>query len=93
MVTMNPVCPLCRSAHRQTRAGRAANGNQRFQCQDCKRFYTYENRRYRYPITTRQKAVELYCEGIHVREIARLLDVNHQTIAKWIDAPCSNHEV
>ena len=67
------------------------NGNQRYQCQDCKRFYMSENRRYRYPASLRQRAVELYCSGIRLREIARMLSVNHQTIAKWIDAPGSNH--
>ena len=79
-----PICPACRSRHRQTRAGRTASGTQRYQCQDCKRHYCAENRRYRYPLALRQQAICLYRDGRSLRQIARLFSVNHQTVINWV---------
>lgn len=84
MNSFTPVCPTCRHSHRQTKAGIAVNGNQRYQCQDCKRYYVKENRRYRYPVELRQRAVEMYREGLRCRQIARELELNHQTVINWI---------
>jgi transposase-like protein len=79
-----PVCPACHSRHRQTRAGRTATGTQRYQCQDCKRHYCAENRRYRYPLELRQQAASLYQNGYSLRQIARTFAVNHQTVTNWV---------
>ncbi len=79
-----PICPACRSRHRQTRAGRSASGTQRYQCQDCKRHYCAENRRFRYPLALRQQAVRLYANGHSLRYIARTFAVNHQTVNNWV---------
>jgi transposase-like protein len=84
MNSFTPTCPTCRHSHRQTKAGLAVNGNQRFQCQDCKRYYVKENRRHRYPAELRQRAVELYLSGRPCRRIARELQLNHQTVMNWI---------
>ena len=84
MTTYEPSCPICKGIHRQTKAGLAVNGNQRYQCQDCKRYYVQENRRYRYPAELRRKATEMYAAGMRYRQIARELCVNHQTVANWI---------
>ena len=81
-----PVCPACRTSHRQTKAGKATNGNQRYQCQDCKRYYVQDNRRFRYPENVRQRALELHTMGMALRQIARELCVNHQTVANWLGA-------
>ena len=78
------ACPSCRSSHRQTRAGRTPSGTQRYQCQDCKRHYCVENKRYRYPLAMRQQAVCLYDSGASLREIARTFAVNHQTVVNWV---------
>lgn len=84
MNTFNPVCPDCNQSHRQTKAGLAVNGNQRYQCQDCGRYYVRENRRFRYPAPLRARAVDLHNNGMACRQIARLLEVNHQTVANWV---------
>jgi transposase-like protein len=84
MAEFKPVCPYCRHCYRQAKAGRAVNGNQRYQCQDCKRTYVRENRRFRYSPDLRLKAIELRSDGLTYRQIASLLDVNHQTIANWV---------
>lgn len=79
-----PICPACRSRHRQTKAGRTTSGTQCYQCQDCKRHYCAENRRYRYPLALRQQAANLYRDGISLRQIARRFSVNHQTVINWV---------
>jgi transposase-like protein len=79
-----PMCPDCKSSYRQTKAGLAVNENQRFQCQDCKRYYVEENRRFRYLSAMRTRAVELHHRGQPNRAIARTLSVNHQTFANWV---------
>jgi transposase-like protein len=85
-----PVCPACHSKHRQTRAGRTSTGTQRYQCQDCKRHYCVENRRFRYPLAMRRQAAGLYRSGFSLRQIARKFSVNHQTVVNWIrtEAEC-----
>lgn len=85
-VEVEPVCPGCHSRHRQTKAGHTASGTQRYQCQDCKRHYCAENRRYRYPLALRQQAANLHRQGLSLRQIARAFSVNHQTVTNWIRA-------
>ena len=79
-----PVCPACHCKHRQTKAGRTSTGTQRYQCQDCKRHYCAENRRFRYPLALRQQAACLYESGIPLRQIARMFSINHQTVVNWV---------
>lgn len=87
MTEYKPVCPCCQSRHRQTKAGRTVYGNQRYQCQDCKRYYCEENRRSRYPVSLRQEALRLLADGMSLRQIARTLCVNHQTVINWVNTP------
>lgn len=39
-----------------------------------------------YPEAIRQRALELYLEGINFRRIARLLKVSHTSVMNWIKA-------
>lgn len=82
--TTTPICPACGCRHRQTKAGRTGTGTQRYQCQNCKRHYCAENRRYRYPLELRKQAASLYANGQSLRQIARTFSVNHQTVVNWI---------
>jgi transposase-like protein len=81
-----PICPSCRCKHRQTKAGRTRHGDQRYQCQDCKQYYSTQNRRYRYPLPLREQAIRLYREGQSLRQIASQFAINHQTVSNWIKA-------
>ncbi len=78
------LCPACQSRHRQTKAGRTVNGAQRYQCQDCKRYYSPINQRYRYPSGMREQAARWHAAGKSLRQIARDLDVNPQTVVNWL---------
>jgi transposase-like protein len=66
------------------KAGRNASGTQRFQCKACKRYTTVERKANGYGLEMRQQAIRLHLDGNGVRQISRLLQVNHQTVANWI---------
>jgi len=79
-------CPHCRSAERQVKSGFNRTGTQRLQCQSCRRQYTPEPNPLGYDEKTREAALKLYLEGNGFRRIGRLLSVNHQSVANWVNA-------
>ena len=79
-------CPYCQATTRQIKAGLNRTGSQRYQCRLCNRHYTPEPNLNGYPQSVRDQAVRLYLEGINQRRIGRILSVNHQSVANWIEA-------
>ncbi|HEY9283265.1 MAG TPA: hypothetical protein VIP46_07410 [Pyrinomonadaceae bacterium] len=79
-------CPYCRSAERQVRSGFNRTGSQRLQCQSCRRQYTPRPNPLGYDNKTREAALKLYLEGNGLRRIGRLLSVNHQSVANWVNS-------
>ena len=79
-------CPHCHSAERQVKSGFNRTGTQRLQCQACRRQYTPEPDPLGYDDKTREAALKLYLEGNGFRRIGRLLSVNHQSVANWVNA-------
>ncbi len=54
-------------------------------CKSCGCRYTPIPRDHGYDEEVRLQALTLHLEGISLREIGRLLDVNHQSVANWIN--------
>jgi transposase-like protein len=79
-------CPHCHSAERQVKSGFNRTGTQRLQCQACRRQYTPEPLLLGYDDKIREAALKLYLEGNGFRRIGRLLSVNHQSVANWVNA-------
>jgi transposase-like protein len=79
-----PSCPRCYSQNRQTRDGRTPAGSQRYRCRACGCRYTPVPREQGYAEDLRFQALQLYLEGRSMREVARLLNVNHQSVANWM---------
>jgi transposase-like protein len=79
-------CHYCRSAERQVKSGFNRTGSQRLQCQSCRRQYTPTPNPLGYDDKTREAALKLYLEGNGFRRIGRLLSVNHQSVANWVNA-------
>jgi transposase-like protein len=79
-------CPYCRSAERQVKSGFNRTGTRRLQCQSCRRQYTPEPNPLGYDDKTREAALKLYLEGNGFRRIGRLLSVNHQSVANWVNS-------
>ena len=81
-----PRCPKCGSDKRQAKAGKSPVGSLRFHCHACDKDYTPQPKPKGYPISTRNEAVRLHVEGLSLRRIARVLGVNHQSVANWTTA-------
>jgi transposase-like protein len=50
----------------------------------CNRKYTPEPKQQGYPESMRQRAAEMYVDGMNLRKIARHLKVAPQTVALWV---------
>ena len=79
----------CRSTERQVKSGFNRSGSQRLQCQACRRQYTPRSRPLGYDDKTKEAALKLYLEGNGFRRTGRLLSVNHQSVASWVNACAS----
>lgn len=79
-------CPYCQSRDEQVKNGLNPSGTQRYRCNRCQRSYTPQRKRYGYGPEVRERAIRLYVEGINLRRIARILGVNHQSVANWVHA-------
>lgn len=77
-------CPYCNRGEAQIRAGHNRSGTTRYRCGSCQRHYTPTPRTHGYPDELRQRAREAHAAGVPLRRIARLLEVNHQTVANWV---------
>ena len=79
-----PTCPRCNKTAHQARDGRTPAGSQRYRCALCSCRYTPQPREQGYDEEVRFQALQMYLEGCSMREIARRLDVHHQSIANWM---------
>ncbi len=78
--------PHCNSPHRQPKWGLTVCGSQKHRCRGCKLTYTPDPKKNGYPADLRRQAVLMSVEGLNLRRIARLLLVNHQSVANWLKA-------
>ena len=78
-------CPKCSAEANQIKDGRTAAGSQRFRCKQCGCRYTPNPKDAGYDEEVRHQALMLHLEGLSLRLIGRLLMVNHQTVANWIN--------
>ena len=53
-------------------------------CKSCGCRYTPDPKEHGYDEEVRLQALTLHFEGVSLREIGRLLNVNHQSVANWI---------
>ncbi len=83
-------CPRCQNQTQQVRDGHTPAGSQRYQCRHCHTRYTPAPKEHGYDQEIRLQALSLYLEGLSLREISRLLSVNHQSVANWING-YANH--
>lgn len=83
------TCPYCGDIERQVKCGRnTMKSGQRFQCNICKRRYT-PNSHYGgskpIPPEFKERALELFSEGLRPLEIAKELGIHKVTLMKWFD--------
>ncbi len=80
-----PSCPKCGDFEQQIRNGRTAAGSQRYKCKNCKNRYTPNPQEIGYDEEVRLQALRLYLEGVSLRGVSRILSVNHQSVANWVN--------
>ncbi|MCA9917878.1 MAG: IS1 family transposase [Anaerolineales bacterium] len=79
-------CPKCGTKIGQIKHGFTAAGSQRMRCKNCGCRYTPDPQDKGYDEEIRYQALTLHLEGLSLRLIGRLLAVNHQTVANWINS-------
>ncbi|MGA2491029.1 MAG: helix-turn-helix domain-containing protein [Anaerolineales bacterium] len=79
-------CPKCESDDKQHKIGKTAAGSQRYRCYLCACKYAPIQKARGYSPEIRQKAVQLYVDGMNLRRIGRHLGVNPQSVANWAKA-------
>ena len=78
-------CPRCETVKRQVKNGLNGSGSQKYKCSECGAVYTPEPKENRYPGETRLLAIRMYVEGSSYGLIARVLKVNPQSVANWVN--------
>ena len=79
-----PTCPHCHTAT-LVKDGLNPSGSQRYTCKTCQRTHTPEPKPNGYPAAVREQAVRLYLQGMGIRAIGRVLNINHQSVTNWIN--------
>lgn len=78
-------CPNCLATEHQIKDGRNRSGSQRYKCKVCGCTYTPQPNSIGYPDSVRERALALYRAGVSFRAIGRILGINHQTVANWVN--------
>lgn len=82
---MDIECPTCHGRQRQIKDGHTPAGSQRYRCQLCGQRYTPQPKERGYDEEIRLQALTLFLEGISLRMISNILEVNHQSVANWVN--------
>ncbi|MFA5619343.1 MAG: helix-turn-helix domain-containing protein [Weeksellaceae bacterium] len=77
------ICPRCSNQESIVKSG-IVNQKQRYLCKNCNYHFTVQKSGKRIDNYYIIKAVQLYLEGISLREIENVLGVSHSTISNWI---------
>lgn len=85
-MSVTPTCPKCSERHKQVKDGHTPHGSQRYRCRHCGCRYTPFPKEQGYEEELRFQALQLYLDGLSMRDVARQLNVNHQSVANWIHA-------
>lgn len=75
-------CPKCQS--NETIKSGVIKGRQRFHCKNCNYFFTVNKDGKQIDPYYVIKALQLYIEGVSLREIERLIGVSHVSVLNWV---------
>lgn len=75
-------CPKCKEAN-YVKSG-VVKGRQRYHCRSCNYFFTVLKEGKQIDPYYVVKALQLYVEGVTLREIERILGVSHVSVMNWI---------
>ncbi len=77
-------CPKCDNSHSMKDG--FVGGRQRYQCKTCSYRYTVTIKSTAKPKEMKRQAYQMYLEGLGMRAISRVLQVNHVSVQNWIRA-------
>ena len=77
------ICPKCSAQDAIVKSG-IVNSKQRYLCKSCAYHFTVRKVGKKIDNYYIVKAIQLYLEGLSLREIERVLGVSHSTISNWI---------
>ena len=75
-------CPRCQHSH-FVKNGHV-NEKQRYKCKDCNYQWTENHKRRGRPLAEKALAVFLYCHGLSMNAIAKMLGASPSTILDWV---------
>lgn len=78
----NPSCPKCKQ-NAAVKSG-VVKDRQRYKCKQCNYFFTVNKQGKSTDPYYVIKALQLYVEGISLREIERILGVSHVSVRNWV---------
>jgi len=84
-------CPKCNNNHFMKDG--FVGGRQRYQCKTCNYRYTVAIKSTAKPQEMKRQAYQMYLEGLGMRAISRVLQVNHVSVQNWIKAQQRNADV
>lgn len=79
---MIPTCPKCRNEN-IVKSG-VVKGRQRYLCKRCQYHFSVNKLGKKIDDYYVTKALQLYLEGMSLREIERILGVSHVTVSSWV---------
>lgn len=79
---MIPTCPKCRNEN-IVKSG-VVKGRQRYLCKRCQYYFSVNKLGKKIDDYYVTKALQLYLEGMSLREIERILGVSHVTVSSWV---------
>ncbi len=80
------TCAHGQRTEQQVKIGFNPSGSQRYLCKACTRKYTPQPKSQGYSAALRQRAVQLYVDGLNCRRIARHLRVAPPSVVNWVNA-------
>ena len=75
-------CPHCGS-NRRPKDG-TSRGKQTYRCRLCHYRFTPDGNRHYYSEKVKEQAIDMYCEGMAVAAVSRVLDVKLGTVYEWV---------
>ena len=76
-------CPKCKSSQKKKNGFR--RGKQSFRCKNCGCQYVENPTSKAYPVEVKKLCLKMYLNGMGFRAIARVTEIDHTTIIKWVE--------
>jgi transposase-like protein len=76
-------CPYCGTEEHQHSIGKTKAGSRRFRCNDCKREYTPNPKKWKYTEEERKKALRLLLLGNSGRAVGKALGMSKANAYRW----------